>query len=167
MQSIRFTTHVDLHRKACTVCHSPPKGTAARAVVLLMRLVAAPVAYANSSRSTFARSMAGRTACAAQSIRTLAALLAMPRLRTQRTKARAVFLVGSMRVRSAVNSVSLARCSYITMQFILRFVLYAAALLEPPLPDLLLCPFGFIAPFISCTCAQGMQSSERSVRHLV
>jgi hypothetical protein len=81
-------------------------------MVLLMRFVAARVAYADSFGWAFARRMAGRTACAAHSIRTRAALLAMPRLRAQRSKVRAVFLDGSMRVRSAVNNVWLVRCNY-------------------------------------------------------
>ena len=77
-----------------------------------MRFVAARVVYADSFGWAFARRMAGRTACAAHSIRTRAALLAMPRLRAQRSKVRAVFLVGSMRVRSAVNKVWLVGCKY-------------------------------------------------------
>ena len=81
-------------------------------MVLLMRFVAARVAYADSFGWAFARRMAGRTACAAHSIRTRAALLAMPKLRAQRSKVRAVFLDGSMRVRSAVNTVWLVRCDY-------------------------------------------------------
>ena len=51
-----------------------------RAVVVLMRSVAARVAYADSSVRTFARRMAGRTACAAHSIRTFAALLAIAQI---------------------------------------------------------------------------------------
>ncbi len=69
--------------------------------------VAARVEYAGSCGWTFARRMACGTACAAHSIRTRAALLAMPRLRAQRTTLRAItFLVGSTRVRSAVNTPS-------------------------------------------------------------
>ena len=117
-----------------------------RAVVVLMRSVAARVAYADSSVRTFARRMAGRTACAAHSIRTFAALLAMPRLRSQCTKVGAIFLVGSMRVRSAVHTPTPVRWYYISMLVSLRFLLSTAALLGCPLPGLLFCPFGVITP---------------------
>ena len=70
----------------------------ARAVVLLMRFVAARVAYADNFGRTFARGMAGCTACAAHSVWTRAYFLAMPGLRAQRTVMRADALVGVMRV---------------------------------------------------------------------
>ena len=49
--------------------------------LLLMRSVAARDEYADSFGRTFARGKAGRTACAAHSIRTRVALLAVPRSR--------------------------------------------------------------------------------------
>ena len=76
----------------------------ARAVVLLMRFVAARVAYADNFGRTFARGMASCTACAAHSVRTRASLLAMPWLRAKRTVIRAGVLVGSMRFRSTVST---------------------------------------------------------------
>ena len=129
---------------------------------MLMRFVAARVAHADSSVRTFARRMAGRTACAAHSIRTFAALLAMPRLRSQCTKVGAIFLVGSMRVRSAVNTptpvrwIIVSRCWFPLGFYFpqrpcldVRFQASYSALLESSR----LC--------ISCTWAHGIRSSWR------
>ena len=54
-------------------------------VVLHLRFFGARVAYADSFGWTFARGMAGFTACVAHSVRTRTYFLAMPRLRAQRT----------------------------------------------------------------------------------
>ena len=113
------------------------------------RILVIGTAACFTSWITFARGMAGFTACVAHSVRTRGALLAMPRLRTKRTITRAIPVVGSMRIRSTVGA-NHRVCDPMIIRF--RFLLdslrsglawtsaarplltYAAALLGPPLP---------------------------------
>ena len=104
----------------------------ARLIVLHLRFFGAQVAY--SFRWTFARRMASYSACSAHSIWARAYFLAMPRLRAQRTVTRAIFVVGSMRVRSTVGANHRVGDPMIIRFRFLLDSLYAAALLGPPLP---------------------------------
>ena len=99
--------------------------------MLHLRFFGARVAYADSFGWTFARRMASCSACVAHSVRTRTYLLAMPRLRAQRTVTRAIFVVGSMRVRSTVSANHRA---YDAIMIRFRFSsFFTAALLGPPL----------------------------------
>ena len=107
----------------------------ARSIVLHLRFFGARVDY--SFRWTFARRMASYSACSAHSIWARAYFLAMPRLRAQRTVTRAIFVVGSMRVRSTVSANHRAYDA-IMIRFRFLLLLSTAALLGPPLSGPLL-----------------------------
>ena len=144
----------------------------AGAVILLMRFVATRVAYAHTFACTFARGMASCTACVANSVRTRASLLAMPRLRAQRTIAVAPRVACSVRFRSTVGT-NHRVCDPIVIRFrslLIRF-LYAAALLGPPLPgpylltqrpclDLRCQALTYVLTYVAATVARCFGSSD-------